>query len=220
MYHWLKIKSLLLISFLLLSCDNPLENRVNELEDELENQKIEQENQSLIISSLLNQLLTQQSIIDSLNKKQLEYADSINLELLQYTDSINSDQDEYIDSINIEQLKELDSLNMNLTNYIDELIQNQNQIIEMLITSQPSTSNDYLRIDSLQICWGNGSANIDGTTLTFPAEFTENPKVFMTPITVQSTVGVKNITSTSATFYTSSSPAKIAFSYNAFGKWK
>jgi len=168
------------LSISVLSCDNSLESRVKDLEDELKNQKE-------LINSLLTQLMIQQTIIDSLYQKHIEYTDSVN---------------------------------MDLRSYLEMLIENQNELIQMLIDTQPITTDNYIRIDSLQICWGSSVTNFNGRVVSFPASFTENPKVFMTPYqTTQSMFGVKDITTYSAMFYTSTA-ASIPFSYNAFGKWK
>jgi len=58
----------------LISCKNPLEERVNDLENELESQK-------QLISTLIEQIYSQQSLIDSLNNSNREYSDSLYNEL-------------------------------------------------------------------------------------------------------------------------------------------
>lgn len=198
-----------ILSLMIISCDNPLENRVGELENELENQKIEQDNQNKLIESLLAQLIKQQTVIDSLIIKQLEYSDS-----LFYI------QIRYIDSVNLEQIQILDSINSNLTNYINDLISNQNDIIQTIILSQPSTGNDYIRIDGIQICWGSLIANSNGKTGYFPVSFSEPPTILITQIRIQGIPGVTNVTGTSAKFYTYSSDGQNKINYTAIGKWK
>lgn len=64
----------------------------------------------------------QQSLIDSLNKSNMEYSDS-------------------------------------LYNELESLIFIQSQTIQLLISSLPGTGEDFLRIDSLQICWGSVVSN-------------------------------------------------------------
>ena len=169
-------------SFLFVSCENPLEDKVNKLEDELENQKIEQENQKKLIESLVLQLTKQQKIIDSLEISQKQYSDSLNSELKM-------------------------------------LIESQARTIQFLINSQPETTDDYLRIDSLQICWGIGQANYQGNVVKFVVPFTEIPKVYMTPINAQGQIGVNKLTVSSASFSVSYE-SKVSFNYLAIGKWK
>lgn len=186
MCQHLKIRFILLLSILLISCENPLEDRVDKLEDELGDQKIENENQTQLIADLMSQLIDQQAVIDSLNKQQLEYSDSIN---------------------------------SGLKSYVDDLVSSQNQIINMLINSQPQTGNNYLRVDSLQICWGNGSANKDGKIIAYPVSFIELPKIFITNKNEQAMVGVTNITESNAKFFVNYS-ANVNFSFSAMGKWE
>jgi hypothetical protein len=208
MNQLLRIKFLFLLSIFFLSCENPLEDRVNKLEDELENQKIEQGNQNKLIETLILQLTKQQTVIDSLNKKNKEYSDSLFEKLHNYTDSVN-----------INYIKKLDSINTNLANYINSLINEQNNIIQAIIDSQPETDNDYLRIDSLQLCWGVGRTNSKGVTLQFPVSFIEPPKIFMDLIVGQNALGVNELTTTSARFYINWDNY-WDFNYFALGRWK
>ncbi|MCB0732440.1 MAG: hypothetical protein KDC88_15560, partial [Ignavibacteriae bacterium] len=117
-----QLSFLILSILLILSCENPLEDKVDKLEEELEHQKNEQKNQSELIESLLAQLIAQQNIIEELNVKQLEYSDSLYKKLLEHSDSNDS-----------EQIIKLDSLNQSLKNYIDDLVFSQNQILDMLV---------------------------------------------------------------------------------------
>jgi len=159
----------------LIGCENPLEERLNELEDEVGVQKE-------LINSLIDQIYTQQSIIDSLHNRNREYSDSLYSE-------------------------------------IDTLISNQNKTIQLLISSLPSTGEDYIRIDSLQICWGGGFAGISGSYIEFPVVFIEPPKVFITSLVKQDLSGVTNITTTRAKFY-SYNDTNYFISYCAMGRWK
>lgn len=158
----------------LIGCENPLEERVNKLENELESQK-------QLISTLMEQIYSQQSLIDSLSNSNREYSDS-------------------------------------LYNELESLIFNQNQTIQLLITSLPSTGENFLRIESLQICWGSGVTNDEGVIIEFPVAFIEPPKVFITQAVRQDLSGVTNITNTSAKFYTYGGNNLISFC--AIGRWQ
>ncbi|MBK8944069.1 MAG: hypothetical protein IPM32_02255 [Ignavibacteriae bacterium] len=124
-------------------------------------------------------------------------------------------QQEIIDSLNLSQKQYSDSLNSEL----ERLIENQAQTIQMLIASQPETNENYLRIDSLQMCWGNGRTNMNGVTLEFPVSFIDPPKILMDLIVRQNALGVDNITNSSARFYMNWE-GYCDFSYFAIGKWK
>ncbi|MFZ1289430.1 MAG: hypothetical protein WAR79_05040 [Melioribacteraceae bacterium] len=150
----------------------------------------------------------QQTVIDSLNKKNKEYSDSLFNNLHNHTDSVN-----------LENIRRLDSINTSLTNYINDLINDQNYIIQAIIDSQPETDNDYLRIDSLQLCLGVGRTNSKGVTLQYPLSFIEPPKIFMDLIVGQNALGVNEITTTSARFYINWENYCDS-NYFALGRWK
>jgi uncharacterized coiled-coil protein SlyX len=159
----------------LTGCENPLEDRVDELEKELNSQK-------QTINSLVEQIYLQQSIIDSLNNNNREYSDS-------------------------------------LYNELELLVSSQNETIQLLISSLPKTGKDFIRIDSLQICWGSGYGNVNGAKIEFPVAFIEPPKVFITSPVSQDISGITNITTTSAIFYTYSD-RNSTISFCAIGKWQ
>jgi uncharacterized coiled-coil protein SlyX len=160
----------------LIACQNPLEERVNDLEKELDAQE-------QLINSLIAQIYSQQTLIDSLNKSNREHTDSLYSEL-------------------------------------EILVANQNETIQLLISSLPSTGENFIRIDSLQICWGSGYANDIGVTIQFPVAFIEPPKVFITYPAKQDLSGVTNITATNAKFYTYAPSWGYVISYCAMGKWQ
>ena len=175
---------LLVLGFSVFSCENPLEDRVNDLE----NQLAEYEQQQVLIDSLINVLFVQQAIIDSLH-----------IEQQIYIDSLDSKQQAYIDSLNaVQQL-----------------------LIDMLISGQPitGTGDNYVRINNVQICWGGGLTDINGSTVTFASSFAEIPIVVMSPTAdEQLIINVKDITTSSATFYLNIG-AKKPFNYQAIGFW-
>ena len=175
MVKFLEFFNVFILGIFLIGCENPLENRVNDLEKELDSQK-------QLINTLVEQIYLQQSIMDSLNNHNKEYSDS-------------------------------------LYNEIESLILSQNETIQLLISSLPSTGKDFIRIDSLQICWGSGSANENGVIIEFPVAFIEPPKVFITLPARQDLSGVTNITTTSAKFYIYHDGSNI-ISYCAMGKWQ
>ena len=75
------------------SCENPLKDRVEELERQL---AIYEQQQSLI-DSLVNVLFDQQALIDSLMLQQQAYIDSISNEWIAQIDSLNTMQQEIVD---------------------------------------------------------------------------------------------------------------------------
>ncbi|MCB9209596.1 MAG: hypothetical protein H6609_09455 [Ignavibacteriales bacterium] len=205
-----QLSFLILSILLILSCENPLEDKVDKLEEELEHQKNEQKNQSELIESLLAQLIAQQNIIEELNVKQLEYSDSLYKKLLEHSDSNDS-----------EQIIKLDSLNQSLKNYIDDLVFSQNQILDMLVNSQPEAAENYIRIDSTQICWGDGMADSNGEIVIFPKPFSIVPSVVMTrhSTSIYKSFKVAQVTLESAVFQISSDTFD-QYSYIATGRWK
>ena len=80
---------------LVLSCENPLEDRVNELE----NQLLEHEKQQAQNDSVSNALMVQQALIDSVLVEQRKYIDSVNTEQQEYIDSLNAVQQELIEML-------------------------------------------------------------------------------------------------------------------------
>jgi hypothetical protein len=144
------------------------------LENELDSQK-------QLISSLIEQIFLQQTIIDSLNNSNRKYSDSLHNEL-------------------------------------ESLILSQNETIKLLISRLPSTGENFIRIDSLQICWGSGIANDNGVIIEFPVAFTEPPKVFITQAVRQDLSGITEITNTNAKFYAYGGNNLIRFC--AMGKWQ
>ncbi len=182
--------------FLLIKCENPLENRVDELERQI---SLQEEEQQKKIDSLIVQLLNQQEIIDGLI-----------IELRR--------QQSVIDSLGVGQSYQ-DSMINSLKEYIDNLIDSQQEIIDMLIANQPDVEDGSLRIDSVQMCWGASFAKSSGTTVTFSKDFKYPPKVFMTQQSKQNMIGVTNITYKSARFFVNELYQSVKFSYLAIGLW-
>jgi len=179
----------IVLSFLILvvmasGCENPLEDRVEELEYQL---ALYEEQQSEI-DSLINVLFNQQALIDSLIVE----------------------QQMYLDSLNSEQLARIDSLNAM-----------QQEIIDMLLSAQDvtGTGDNYVRISNVQICWGSGKTNSNGSVENFPVSFTETPIVIMNPIADgQKIPSVEDITLGTATFYINTLEL-TSFNYQAIGYW-
>ncbi|MDZ7723868.1 MAG: hypothetical protein U5R06_13935 [candidate division KSB1 bacterium] len=119
-----------------------------------------------------------------------------------------------IDSLKNRNIEYSDSL----YNELQSLISNQNQTIQLLISSLPTTGKDFMRFDSLQICWGGGFANDKGVIIEFPVVFIEPPKVFITQALRQDLSGVTHVTESSAKFYTYGGRNFINFC--AIGKWQ
>lgn len=165
-------------------CENPLEDRVEELEYQL---ALYEQQQSLI-DSLMNVLFSQQAIIDSLMMEQ-EY---------------------YIDSISGEWIAQINSLNTM-----------QLEIVDLLINAQDvtGTGEDYVRISNVQICWGAGQTNLNGSVANFPVSFSEAPIVIMNPIEDgQKIPSVEDVTLSTATFYINT-PGLSSYNYQAIGYW-
>lgn len=87
--------SLMAIFMMASGCENPLEDRVEELEYQL----ALYEQQQSVIDSLVNVLFKQQAFIDSLLAQQKNYMDSLNTGVLAKLDSLNGVQQEIIDMI-------------------------------------------------------------------------------------------------------------------------
>ncbi|MDP6433738.1 MAG: hypothetical protein QGI15_05430 [Candidatus Scalindua sp.] len=69
-------KTLLIIAafgFIFLGCENPLESRVEALENQLAEQETEQEQQQALMDSLMAVILNQQTVMDSLDASQQAY---------------------------------------------------------------------------------------------------------------------------------------------------
>ena len=91
-----------------------------------------------------------------------------------------------------------------------------------MISTQPSTGDNYVRIDNIQICWGDGSVvNSSVTILTFPMSFIQSPYVTAAVFAGSSAQppSVSEIQINSATFITLSS-VSLDFHYHAIGEWK
>ena len=131
--------------------------------------------------------------------------------------TVLTEQQVYTDSLNTVQ----NTLNADQQAYIDSLNGVQQTLIDALISTQPSTGENYVRIDSVQICWGQGSANNSGTILNFPKSFIEVPFVTATIINEihSQPLSVTNIQTNSAIFITNS-PIDKSFLYHAIGRWK
>ncbi len=90
----------IVLSFLILvvitpGCENPLEDRVEELEYQL----ALQEQQNSVIDSLVNVLFNQQALIDSLIVEQQMYLDSLNSEQIARIEFLSAMQQEIIDML-------------------------------------------------------------------------------------------------------------------------
>ncbi len=184
MYMKRIILSFSVLVVLVSSCENPLEDRVEELEYQL---ALYEQQQSLI-DSLVNVLFNQQALIDSLMIEQQMYIDSISSGLL----------------------AQIDSLNMM-----------QQEIVDLLIDAQDvtGTGEDYVRISNVQICWGSGKANMNGSTENFPVSFIEPPIIIMNPIADGQIIpSVEDITNSTATFYLNTFE-QTTFNYQAIGYW-
>lgn len=179
-----RIALVLVLALMACSCENPLEDRVEELEYQL----ALYEQQQSFIDSLINVLFNQQAMIDSL--------------LLQ--------QQMYFDSISNEQLAQIDSLHGI-----------QQEIIDMLIDGQDvtGTGDNYVRVSNVQICWGAGQTNLNGSLVNFPVSFSETPIVIMNPIADGQIIpSVKDITLSTATFYLNTM-SLTSFNFQAIGYW-
>jgi hypothetical protein len=206
---------LLVLGLLVFSCENPLEDRVEDLEDQL----AKQEQQQAFVDSLINGLSAQQVLMNSIIAAQQVYIDSLTTVQQGLIDTLG-DQQVYIDSLNAIQQGLKVTLEVQQA-YIDSLHVAQQELINMLIGSQPitETGDDYVRINNVQICWGSGLADNNGVLVTFPVSFAEIPIVIMIPIANEQLIGsVKNITTNTATFYLNIG-SKRSFNYQAIGLW-
>ncbi len=187
--YWnMNVKRILLSGLLLVlmasSCENPLKERVEELEYQL---AIYEQQQSMI-DSLISVLFNQQALIDSLMAQQQSFIDSISNEWIAQIDSLNTMQQE---------------------------------IVELLMNSQDvtGTGEDYVRISNVQICWGSGESNMNGSLELFPVSFTEPPIIIMNPIVDdQNFAYITDITQSSAIFYINTF-SQTPFNYQAIGYW-
>ncbi len=184
----MNVKRILLSGLLLVlmasSCENPLKERVEELEYQL---AIYEQQQSMI-DSLISVLFNQQALIDSLMAQQQSFIDSISNEWIAQIDSLNTMQQE---------------------------------IVELLMNSQDvtGTGEDYVRISNVQICWGSGESNMNGSLELFPVSFTEPPIIIMNPIVDdQNFAYITDITQSSAIFYINTF-SQTPFNYQAIGYW-
>ncbi len=176
--------SVLILVLMASSCENPLEDRVEELEYQL---ALYEQQQSLI-DSLINVLFNQQAIIDSLMVEHQMHIDSVSNELLAQIESLSTMQQEIVD-----------------------LLMNAQDVTE--------TGEDYVRISNVQICWGTGKANLNGTIENFPVSFTEPPIIIMNPIADgQKIPSIEDITNSTATFFVNTLEL-TSFNYQAVGYW-
>ena len=178
------VLSVLILVLMASSCENPLEDRVEELEYQL----ALYEQQQSFVDSLINVLFNQQALIDSLMAQQQMYIDSISNEWIAQIDSLNTMQQE---------------------------------IVDLLISSQDvtGTGENYVRISNVQICWGTGKTNLNGSIENFPVSFTEPPIIVMNPIADdQKIAGIEDITQSTATFYINTFEL-TSFNYQAIGYW-
>jgi uncharacterized coiled-coil protein SlyX len=176
--------SVLILVLMAYSCENPLEDRVEELEYQL----ALYEQQQSVIDSLFNVLFNQQALIDSLMAEQKVHLDSVSSELLARIDSLNTMQQE---------------------------------IVDMLINAQDvtGTGEDYVRVSNVQICWGEGETNMNGSTENFPVSFVEPPIIIMNPIADGQIIpSIEDITTSTATFYLNTMNL-TSFNYQAIGYW-
>jgi len=179
-----RIVMFLSLVLMLFACENPLEDRVEELEYQL----ALYEQQQTVNDSLINVLFDQQALIDSLLAQQTMYIDSLNSELFAQ---------------------------------IETLTEQQQEIVDMLIGAQDvtGTGEDYVRVSNVQICWGSGKTNLNGSIVNFPVSFTEIPVVIMTPITDGQLIpGVEDISLSTATFYLNIGEL-TSYDYQAVGYW-
>ncbi len=178
------VLSVLVLVFVASSCENPLEDRVEELEYQL----ALYEQQQSMVDSLISVLFNQQALIDSLMLEQKDYVDSISSGLLEQIDSLNMMQQE---------------------------------IIDLLIDAQDvtGTGENYVRISNVQICWGSGKTNMNGSIVNFPVSFTEPPIIITNPIADGQIIpSVEDITQSTATIYLNTFEL-TTFHYQAIGYW-
>lgn len=176
--------SVLILVLMVSSCENPLEDRVEELEYQL----ALYEQQQSVIDSLINVLINQQAVIDSLMAEQQAQLDSVSSELLKQIDSLNTMQQE---------------------------------IVDLLINAQDvtGTGEDYVRISNVQICWGEGETNMNGSTEYFPVSFTEPPIIIMNPIADGQIIpSIEDVSNHNATFFLNTMQL-TSFNYQAIGYW-
>ncbi len=190
------------------------------------------EQQQSEVDSLVNVLVTQQALIESLMADQQAQLDSVSSDLQAQIDSllanqqaqldsVSSDLQAQIDSLLANQQAQLDSVSSDLLAQIDSLFSMQTEIVDLLINAQgvTETGEDYVRIRNVQICWGEGETNIVGLTEYFPVSFTEPPIIVMNPITEHQIIpSIEDITKSSATFYLATSQP-TSFNYQAIGYW-
>ena len=108
-----------------ISCENPLEGRVNDLEEQLEQQKEDQIKQQATLDSLFLVIRDQNSIINSMIISRQRIIDSLSSEFNQTFDSLNSDQKAKIDSLINNQNNAIDSMYAFQQNLIESIIVNQ-----------------------------------------------------------------------------------------------
>ena len=198
-------KLLFILPLLYYSCTDDIVADI----DALQTENAEQDAQ---IDSLLTVLTEQQAYIDSLNNTQY-IADSLNnLTMQSYIDSLIN-EGELTDSL---LQVYTDSLNTVQNAYIDSLNGVQQTLIDALISTQPSTGENYVRIDSIQICWGIN--NSTQTTIIFNPIFSEVPTVILTTVnsTAANNYHLTAVSTTSATVSYNGS----GYHWSAIGKWQ
>lgn len=107
------------------NCDNPLEGKVNDLENQLNEQKQDNVRQQEILDSLMLELNNQKIQINSVAIERQRVIDSLTLLFNGKLDSMDTEQKALIDSLNMEQNKYIDSLNTYQQSLIETLLANQ-----------------------------------------------------------------------------------------------
>ena len=217
--RYLVILLVVIIPVLFTSCDEALLSELDTVAAENEEQAVADSLLNARLDSLLTIIIDQQTYIDSLNNAQ-HVADSLdNLALQAYIDSLinagnvsDSLIQVYVDSL----------ITVQNTNNATQLalIEAQQALIDALISTATSTGENYVRIDSVQICWDTFSIN-NATTITFPITFIESPFI-TTSLTLNSgdlRVYVSSITTSNALF-TPKNGSSTSGTYHAIGKWQ
>ena len=113
------------VIFFAVSCENPLEDRINELENKLEQQEKEQNRQQEILDSLLIKVQGQNATINSLIASRQRSIDSLIVIFNQSLDSLSSQQNRMIDSLIAEQNALIDSLYTSQQSMIEDILASQ-----------------------------------------------------------------------------------------------
>ena len=115
----------ILFSVSFLSCENPLENRVNELEKKLEQQEQDRTKLEARMDSLVLVIQDQNAVINSTLINRQRVIDSLTTLFNHSLDSLNFEQQEMIDSLIAEQ-----------NSIIDSMYSYQQEMIEGILESQ------------------------------------------------------------------------------------